>query len=234
MGTVLGSEPFIQIKGIYKSFYANKNRVDVLKGVDIELLKGERLAIMGASGVGKSTLLHILGGLEPPTSGKVYYGSVDLYSLSERMLTEFRNHTLGFVFQFHHLLPEFSALENTMMPALIAGFSVKRAKAAAQGILDEVGLSHRLNHRPGELSGGEQQRVAIARALIMRPKLLLADEPTGNLDYATGEGILDLLLQLNKIEGLAMVVATHNRQLAKKLSRQMELVNGRIQWGKQE
>ncbi|MEE8448702.1 MAG: ABC transporter ATP-binding protein [Thermodesulfobacteriota bacterium] len=227
-GTVLGRAPFIQIKGIYKSFYADKNRVDVLKGVDIEVLKGERLAIMGASGVGKSTLLHILGGLEPPTSGKVYYGEVDLYSLSERMLTEFRNRTLGFVFQFHHLLPEFSALENTMMPALIAGFSVKRAKAVAQGILDEVGLSHRLHHRPGELSGGEQQRVAVARALVLAPQVLLTDEPIGNLDAKTGEEVASLLLELNNRKAVTLVVVTHNLSLARLMERRVSLVDGKV------
>jgi lipoprotein-releasing system ATP-binding protein len=223
----LGSDLPIRVKGIYKSFYADRNRVDVLRGVDIEVHKGERLAIMGASGVGKSTLLHILGGLEPPSEGKVYYGSVDLYSLSERMLTEFRNRTLGFVFQFHHLLPEFNALENVMMPALIAGLSPKQAKAAAQRLLEEVGLGHRLHHRPGELSGGEQQRVAVARALVLTPQVLLTDEPTGNLDAKTGEEVASLLLELNSKKGVTLVTVTHNPSLAGLMERRISLIHGK-------
>ena len=224
----------LELENVHKSFRHYGNVIDVLGGIDIVLEQGESIAITGASGAGKSTLLNIMGTLEPPTEGLVRFDDQNVNNIDEQDLCHLRNHDIGFVFQFHHLLPELNALENTVMPALIARTTRKRAREMATEILKKVGLEKRLNHRVGELSGGEQQRVAIARALIMRPKLLLADEPTGNLDHTTGEGILDLLLQLNKVEGLAMVIATHNQPLAKKLSRQLELVDGRIQWGKQE
>jgi lipoprotein-releasing system ATP-binding protein len=224
----------LELENVHKSFRHYGNIIDVLEGIDLVIEPEESLAITGASGVGKSTLLNIMGTLEPPTEGLVRFDDQNVNKLDDQALCHLRNHDIGFVFQFHHLLPELNALENTVMPALIARYSRKQAREMATEILKKVGLEKRLRHRVGELSGGEQQRVAIARALIMQPKLLLADEPTGNLDHTTGEGILDLLLQLNKLEGLAMVIATHNRQLAKKLSRQMELVDGRIQWGRQE
>jgi lipoprotein-releasing system ATP-binding protein len=186
------------------------------------------LAITGASGVGKSTLLNIMGTLEPPSEGTVRFQDRIVTQMNESDLCRLRNRDIGFVFQFHHLLPEFSALENTIMPALIARLSKAVAVQMAVEILKKVGLEGRLSHRVGELSGGEQQRVAIARALIMKPKLLLADEPTGNLDTATGEGVGELLLRLNMEERLAMVVATHNQRLAGKMSQQMEMVDGRI------
>jgi lipoprotein-releasing system ATP-binding protein len=198
--------------------------------VDLVIREGDTLALLGASGVGKSTLLNIMGTLEPPTSGDVRFEDRSVGALSEAELCRLRNRDIAFVFQFHHLLPEFNALENTLMPALIARMSQKEARKRAEGILIKVGLEQRLSHRIGELSGGEQQRVAIARALIMQPKLLLADEPTGNLDRVTGEEIVDLLLWLNREEGLAMVIATHNHHLASKLSNRTEIVDGRIQF----
>lgn len=219
----------LELENVHKSFKHNGNIIDILEGIDMVLKPGQSLAITGASGVGKSTLLNIMGTLEPPTEGLVRFDAQNVNNMDEKDLCHLRNHDIGFVFQFHHLLPELNALENTVMPALIARYSRKLAREMAIEILERMGLEKRLKHRVGELSGGEQQRVAIARALIMRPKLLLADEPTGNLDYATGEGILDLLLQLNQAEGLAMVIATHNLPLAKKMSRQLEIVNGRIQ-----
>lgn len=214
---------------IYKSYMHHGNQIAVLKGIDLEVKRGESLAIMGASGVGKSTLLNIMGSLEAPTAGTVKFRDRNVYKMSGSTLSRFRNTEIGFVFQFHHLLPEFNALENAMMPALIARFSPKKAEEMAGDVLRKVGLEKRLKHRAGELSGGEQQRVAIARALVMGPKLLLADEPTGNLDWSTGQEVADLLVSLNKAEGVAMVIATHNKRLAEKMSRRMEIVDGRIQ-----
>jgi len=224
----------LELENVHKSFRHSGNIIDVLNGIDLVVKPEQSLAITGASGVGKSTLLNIMGALEPPTEGVVRFDDQNVNDMDEKDLCLLRNRDIGFVFQFHHLLPELNALENTLMPALIARANGKQARNMASEILKRVGLEKRLKHRVGELSGGEQQRVAIARALIMRPKLLLADEPTGNLDYTTGEGILDLLLELNQAEGLAMVIATHNRHLANKMLRQLEIVNGRIQWGKQE
>jgi lipoprotein-releasing system ATP-binding protein len=218
----------IELVNIYKSFTHSGHLIEVLKGIDLVVRPGESLSITGASGVGKSTLLHIMGTLEPPTEGVVRFESQDVNELDGVDLCRLRNRDIGFVFQFHHLLPEFNALENTLMPGLIARSNKKKAMEWAREILLKVGLGERMHHRIGELSGGEQQRVAIARALIMRPKLLLADEPTGNLDRITGEGILDLLLRLNSEEGLALVVATHNQHLAERMSRQTEIVDGRI------
>ena len=218
----------LELVNVHKSFSHNENVIEVLKGVDLSVAPGNSMAIMGASGVGKSTLLHIMGTLEPPTKGIVRFNDQDVNELDEAELCRLRNRGIGFVFQFHHLLPEFDALENTSMPALIARRGKKKATEMAVDILGRVGLEKRLRHRVGELSGGEQQRVAIARALIMRPQLLLADEPTGNLDRITGEGIADLLVQLNREEGLAIVVVTHNQRLAERLSQRMEIVDGRI------
>ena len=217
----------IRVEGIYKSFGRDENRVEVLKGLHLSIEEGERVAITGASGVGKTTLLHILGALEHPTEGKVYYGDLDIFSLGDRDLTHFRNRNIGFVFQFHHLLPEFNALENVMMPALIYGMDKEEAEAKAEEVLIEVGLKGRLLHRPGELSGGEQQRVAVARALILKPKVLLADEPMGNLDVKTGEAVADLMVSLNMERGITMVVATHNVALARRMGRRLALVDGK-------
>ena len=217
----------LTLESIHKSFSHLGNRIDVLKGIDLRVAQGDSVAVMGASGVGKSTLLNIMGTLEAPTTGTVRFQDRNVGLMDEVRLCGLRNQDIGFVFQFHHLLPEFDALENTIMPALIARLSKTKAVARGRELLSRVGLAARVTHRIGELSGGEQQRVAIARALIMGPQLLLAAEPTGNLDRITGEGILDLLLRFNA-EGLALVVATHNQRLAERMSRQVEIVDGRI------
>lgn len=219
----------LRLENIYKSFSHNGKLIEVLKGIDLMVNPEDSLAIMGASGVGKSTLLNVMGTLEPPTEGIVRFDKLNVNKMDEGALCKLRNRDIGFIFQFHHLLPEFSALENTIMPALISRAKKNEAMERAREILSKVGLEKRLNHRIGELSGGEQQRVAIARALIMGPKLLIADEPTGNLDRITGEDIADLLLRLNSERGLAIVIATHNQRLAAKMSKQMEIVDGRIQ-----
>jgi lipoprotein-releasing system ATP-binding protein len=217
----------IQVQQLLKSYGNGTKRVEVLKGVDLNFSRGERAAIVGASGVGKTTLLHVLGTLDRPTGGKVFYEGKDIYALNEKELALFRNREIGFVFQFHHLLPEFSALENTMMPCLIQGIPKKESASRAEAILTLVGLKERLSHKPGELSGGEQQRVAVARALVLEPKVLLADEPTGNLDTKTGESVFDLLQELNQIKGVTLIVVTHNLKLAEKLSRQIQLIDGK-------
>ncbi|MFC1891104.1 ABC transporter ATP-binding protein [Thermodesulfobacteriota bacterium] len=219
----------LELENVHKSFRHDGNNINVLNGIDISVRKGESIAILGASGAGKSTLLNIMGTLEAPTNGTVKFKDQNIGEINETELCQLRNHEIGFVFQFHHLLPEFNALENTIMPALIARLNKDRAIETARKILAKVGLEDRLNHRIGELSGGEQQRVAIARALIMRPQLLLADEPTGNLDSVTGEEIVELLLQIRDEEKLSIVIATHNQGLAKKMSQQMEIVDGLIQ-----
>lgn len=219
----------IQVQQLFKSYGNGAKHVEVLKGIDLTFFQGEKVAIVGASGVGKSTLLHILGALDRPTSGKVLYEGRNLFTLNERELAHFRNREVGFVFQFHHLLPEFNALENTMMPCLIQGIPKKEAASQAETILTLVGLKGRLFHKPGELSGGEQQRVAVARALVLEPKVLLADEPTGNLDTKTGESVFDLLHELNEIKGVTLVVVTHNLKLAGQLSRQIHLIDGKAQ-----
>jgi lipoprotein-releasing system ATP-binding protein len=218
----------LQIEDIHKSFENNGQIIQVLKGINLQVSPGESLAIIGPSGAGKSTLLNIMGTLEPPSKGKVFFKSSDVYQMDEMRLSKIRNREIGFVFQLHHLLPEFNAEENTMIPALISGHGKRESAEMASAILSQVGLRDRMGHRVGELSGGEQQRVAIARALIMGPKLLLADEPTGNLDKVTGGEITKLLLYLNKSKGLALVIATHNLELAHQMSRQFQLVDGRF------
>ncbi len=213
---------------IYKSFFKNSEEVPVLRGVDLTLKEGEMVAITGASGVGKSTLLHILGTLELPTSGKVYFGpsKEDIFGYSEKDLAKFRNEILGFVFQFHYLLPEFSALENVMMPALIAGWSSQKASEKAQELLAFVGLEHRMVHCPAELSGGEQQRVAIARSVVLQPKLLLADELTGNLDSVNRALVMDLLVKLNEKLGVSILLITHDLKLTEKTHRNLLMKDG--------
>ena len=218
----------LRIENIFKTFENSGQVIQVLKGINLHVLPGESYGIIGPSGAGKSTLLNIMGTLEPPSEGNVFFKDLDVYQMDERGLSKIRNREIGFVFQFHHLLLEFNAEENTMIPALIAGYSKAKSLEMASAILSQVGLENRLKHRVGELSGGEQQRVAIARALIMGPKLLLADEPAGNLDKATGDEVTKLLLSLNKDRGLALIIATHNLELAHKMSKQLQLVDGRF------
>jgi len=222
-------KPLLHIENIHKSFENNGTVINVLKGIDLQVLPGESLSITGPSGSGKSTLLNIMGTLEPPSKGTVFFKNRNVYEMDELSLCKIRNREVGFVFQLHHLLPEFNAEENTKIPALISSYSQEKSTEMAVGILSQMGLRDRLRHRVGELSGGEQQRVAIARALIMGPQLLLADEPTGNLDKVTGNEITKLLLSLNKSKDLALIIATHNLELAQQMSRQLLLVDGRFE-----
>jgi lipoprotein-releasing system ATP-binding protein len=217
----------IAVQGLVKSFTTNGNLVEVIKGLDLKVYTGETLAVVGASGVGKSTLLHILGTLERPTQGTVVWEGEEIFALDDRRLAAFRNRKIGFVFQFHYLLPEFDALENVMMPALIGRVPKSQAQEDAEAILVRVGLAHRLRHRVSTLSGGEQQRVAVARALVLKPEVLLADEPTGNLDPHSGAQVQKLLLDLNREQGLTSVIVTHNLDLAQALTRQITLVEGK-------
>ena len=218
----------VQVRGLVKHFRLGGQTIKVLRGVDLDICSGEMVAIVGASGVGKSTLLHILGTLDAPTSGSIKFEGLELSRLSGRKLADFRNRHLGFVFQFHHLLPEFTALENTMMPGLVARLPRAKTESRATELLEEVGLSHRKNHRPGELSGGEQQRVALARALMLEPKLLLADEPTGNLDTAMSEEIHQLFFEMNARHGTTMLAVTHNAELAERMPKRLRMVDGII------
>lgn len=216
----------IKISNLDKSFGVDQHRVHVLRGIDLEVEAGERLGVVGASGAGKTTLMHILGALDRPTSGQVEIDGRDIFAMTSAQLDDFRNREMGFVFQFNQLLPEFSALENVMMPALIARLSKQDATARATNLLDEVGLSHRLQHKPGQLSGGEQQRVAIARALVMQPRLLLADEPTGNLDSGTSDAIYNLFQRLHASRNLTIIIVTHSDQLASRLDRVVTMEDG--------
>jgi len=218
----------LEVSDLIKSFGTRAGKVDVLKGINLEVAAGETIALVGASGAGKSTLLHILGTLDRPTSGKVLFSGEDVFRRNEAALALFRNRAIGFVFQFHHLLPEFSALENTIMPALISGMKKGEAEGIAEELLRDVGLSHRLTHRPGELSGGEQQRVAIARALVLSPQLLLADEPTGNLDMKTSDEVHDLLAEIHRDKGVTLMIVTHNERLAARMDKIIRMVDGRI------
>lgn len=213
---------------MHKTFIEAGEEIHVLRGLDLLLAEGERLAIVGESGVGKSTLLHLLGTLDRPSGGRVIYSGKDLSLLNEDDLSRIRNREIGFVFQFHYLLPDFSALENVMLPALIRGWERERAREEAARLLEMVGLRERMSHRPGKLSGGEQQRVAVARSVILEPQLILADEPTGDLDPTTGEEIQNLLFRLNEERRVAFVVATHNRRFAARVGVQMELREGRL------
>lgn len=218
----------IQVTGLHKSFPMGEQIVTVLKGINLSIQRGELIAVVGASGAGKSTLLHILGLLDRPTTGTVRFEGQDLFQFSESAQAEFRNKRIGFVFQFHHLLPEFTALENTCMPALIQRRQPDEVEAEAAAILKEVGLGARLHHKPGELSGGEQQRVAVARALLQKPDLVLADEPTGNLDTHTGEALFNLMRELNKARGTTFVIVTHNDKLSAQADRIVHMQDGQI------
>ena len=219
----------ITVRNITKSFRNGNVRIDILKGVTFDLQAGETLAIVGASGIGKSTLLHILGTLDRPDSGQLLFQGEEVFLYDDVKLAKFRNESVGFVFQFHHLLPEFSAAENAMIPALIQGVNKREAKAAAEEILVRVGLKERLHYRVGKLSGGEQQRVALARALVLKPAVLLADEPTGNLDAANSEQVHALLLELNQEFAMTLVVVTHNLKLAARLSRRVTITAGQLE-----
>ena len=219
--------PFIQVQGLQKVFKKGGAKIHALRGIDLTVQRGEMMVIMGASGAGKTTLLHILGTLDRPSRGAVLYQGEDIFARSDGALAAWRNREIGFVFQFYNLLPEFNALENTMMPALIQGMDHRKARQQAEEILAEVGLKDRMWHKPGELSGGEQQRVAVARALVLHPTLLLADEPTGNLDSETGERIIKLIFSLNQAKGVTLIVVTHNEALARRFPRQISLADGR-------
>ena len=218
----------IRIVDLYKSYYDGLVELPVLKGVDLKVKKAEIVAIVGASGVGKSTLLHLLGGLDRPTDGTIFYEKENIFALNDQELDRFRNEEIGFVFQFHHLLPEFTALENVAMPGLIARQESDVAQDRAKELLAYVGLGERLGHRPFELSGGERQRVAIARALVNQPKVVLADEPTGNLDQKTSEAVHDLLWTLNDQFNQTFIIVTHNQTLAQRADRLIQLVDGQV------
>ena len=228
-GTKSDNSQTFKASGISKTFSQGSTRLEVLKGVDLEIEPGEMIAIVGTSGTGKTTLLQILGGLDRPTSGSIFSKGKNIFLKDDRELSAFRNQSIGFVFQFHHLLPEFSALENTMFPGMIAGMDKNETLTRATDLLDEVGLKDRAHHKIGELSGGEQQRVALARAMLMRPSLLLADEPTGNLDPVTGKKVFDLIREMNRDLGLATVIVTHNYDLAKQMDRCLTLKEGALQ-----
>ena len=222
------AHPLIEAVGLSKSFQNEGNRIDILKDTAFHLSTGETLAVVGASGIGKSTFLHVIGTLEKPDAGALMFRGEDICRLDALALARLRNEAIGFVFQFHHLLPEFSALENTMMPALIRGTNKTVAGGAAEQILVRVGLKDRLNHRVAKLSGGEQQRVALARALVMNPQVLLADEPTGNLDRKNSDQVHELLMELNREFGMAVVVVTHNAELASFMAKRVTILDGKV------
>jgi len=227
-GADAATAPLIEIRGLCKRFETGEATIDVLTGIDLDLSAGDRVAIVGQSGVGKSTLLHILGTLDHPTGGTVRFEGEDVFACSPVELARLRNRFLGFVFQFHHLLPEFTAIENVMMPGLIQGRGRDEMRERASRFLREVGLAQRLEHAVGKLSGGERQRVAVARALVLEPPVVLADEPTGNLDPATGEQVADLLFEMNRSHGTTLVVVTHSARMAEKLGRTLVLRAGKL------
>jgi ABC-type lipoprotein export system ATPase subunit len=223
------SEPLLRACALTKTYAMGKRSLEVLRGVDLDVARGELLALRGSSGAGKSTLLHLIGGLDLPNAGEIFFDGQNLVAFSERKLTEFRNRRVGFIFQAYHLLPELTALENICLPARMARISSATVEARGRGLLARVGLKDRLDHKPSELSGGEQQRVAIARALINEPELILADEPTGNLDSTTGGEIIELLKSLRVEKNTTLVIATHDAKVAANAERVIELVDGRIQ-----
>jgi lipoprotein-releasing system ATP-binding protein len=218
----------LQVRGLAKDFRLGEKEIRVLKGLDLEIRKAETIAILGVSGVGKTTLLHILGALDRPTQGQVLYRGEDPFARMDKDLARFRNQEIGFVFQFHYLLSDLSALENTMLPALIGGVPRKEAAWKAAALLEELGLAERMDHRPGKLSGGEQQRVAVARAVIMDPQIILADEPTGNLDTQSASSVEDLLVRLRETRGVAVVAVTHNPSFAARMDRQIHMYDGKL------
>lgn len=218
----------IRAEGLAKTYTEGKLRTPVFDGLDVAIAPGETVAILGASGAGKSTLLHLLGGLDTPTAGEVYVAGQRMNALSDAARGQLRNRALGFVYQFHHLLPEFTAQENVMLPVMLNGTSVNDASARARSLLEAVGLGHRLEHKPGELSGGERQRAAVARALVNKPACVLGDEPTGNLDEKTAATVFELMLELNRAERTSLALVTHDRSLARKLDRVLELHEGRL------
>jgi lipoprotein-releasing system ATP-binding protein len=220
--------PLLSIHNVFKSYFLHGKRIDVLRGVSLELEKGELVSLIGASGAGKSTFLHVLGTLDPPAAGELRFEGRSVFGMSDAEIADFRNRTIGFVFQSHYLLPEFTALENVAMPALIQRRDRTSSYGYARELLERVGLGGRVEHRPGELSGGEAQRVALARALVLKPAILLADEPTGNLDPTTGEGIHQLLREVNRDLGITAVVVTHNETLARSMPRRLRLVAGQV------
>jgi lipoprotein-releasing system ATP-binding protein len=218
----------IHAEGLGKTYSEGSLRTPVFDGLDIAIAAGETVAILGASGAGKSTLLHLLGGLDTPTAGEVFVAGQKMSALSDAARGQLRNRALGFVYQFHHLLPEFTALENVMLPVLLNGTAVADARARARALLESVGLGHRLEHKPGELSGGERQRAAVARALVNKPACVLGDEPTGNLDEKTAANVFELMLGLNRAEKTSLVLVTHDRRLARRLDRVVELHEGKL------
>jgi lipoprotein-releasing system ATP-binding protein len=222
-------EELVRVEGLTKSFETGDASIEVLRDLELTIRSGERVAVVGQSGVGKSTLLHILGTLDHPTAGRVAFRGEDVFSKDRAELAHLRNRFIGFVFQFHHLLPEFSALENVMMPGLIQQLESGEIRDRAERMLGEVGLAHRLSHEVGKLSGGERQRVAVARALVLDPPLVLADEPTGNLDPSTGQQVAELLLEMNRTRGTTLVVVTHNARMAAQLGRTLVLREGRLE-----
>ena len=222
------SDDVIRAEGLGKTYAEGSLHTQVFDGLDIAVAKGETVAILGASGAGKSTLLHLLGGLDVPSAGEVFVDGQKMSALSDAARGRLRNKSLGFVYQFHHLLPEFTALENVMMPVLLAGQPTADASRRAQALLENVGLGHRLQHKPGELSGGERQRAAVARALVNAPACVLGDEPTGNLDEKTAATVFELMLELNRAQGTSLALVTHDRRLARKLDRVVELHEGKL------
>lgn len=228
MGSQTSLGAVIQCEKLAKTYAEGKMRTPVFDGLDLRVETGETVAIVGASGAGKSTLLHLLGGLDTPTAGEVYVAGKKMSSLSNSARGQLRNQALGFVYQFHHLLPEFTALENVMMPVMLGGVDAKTAAQRASGLLEKVGLGHRVEHKPGELSGGERQRAAVARALVNQPACVLGDEPTGNLDERTAATVFELMLELNREQKTSLVLVTHDRRLARKLDRVLELHEGKL------
>ena len=219
---------FLSIRNVFKSYFLHGKRIDVLRAVTLDIERGELVSLVGPSGAGKSTFLHVLGTLDAPAAGEVFFEGRSVFAMSDAEIAEFRNRTIGFVFQSHYLLPEFTALENVAMPALIQRRDRTESYAYARELLERVGLGSRVDHKPGELSGGEAQRVALARALVLQPAILLADEPTGNLDPATGEGIHQLLRDVNRDLGITAVVVTHNETLARSMPRRLRLAGGQV------